>query len=103
MPAEVGRLQHKLGGRDKSLLGLVGCAAVLAVPLGLVLSHGGSAAQPQPGCVSADVAGLMGGGTVKGCGAAAKALCRLYASSYPGIARQCARLPAGTNPATVAD
>jgi hypothetical protein len=97
MPTEASRLQQPIGPRDKRLLGLIGCAAVLALPLGLVFSHGGTA-DTKPGCIRGDVAGVMGGGTISGCGADARALCKLYAARYPAVAAQCAALRSPSSP-----
>jgi hypothetical protein len=93
MPAEAARLHHPLGARDRRLIVLLACVAVLAIPLGflVVRPHGGDGA--APGCIRADVAGIMGGGTIAGCGSDASALCKVYAAAYASVAAQCAALP----------
>jgi len=85
-------LQHRLRRRDKQFLGGVAAASAMAVAIGFLVPHGSAEAQPKPGCISATVAGVMGGGTVHGCGAATKSLCRMYAPRYSIVARQCAAL-----------
>jgi hypothetical protein len=95
MPAEAHRLQQPIGVRDRRLLWAFAALSALAVLIALAVSvpHRGSHARPRPGCISAPVAGVMGGGTVKGCGARAAALCRTYAATFDAVAVQCAALP----------
>jgi hypothetical protein len=95
MPAEAHRLQQPIGVRDRRLLWALAALSGLAVVIALAVSvpHRGSHAQPRPGCISAPVAGVMGGGTVRGCGARAADLCRTYAATFDAVAAQCAALP----------
>jgi hypothetical protein len=86
-------LQHRLRKRDKQFLGGVALASAIAIGVGFAVPHGSAEAEPKPGCIKATVAGVMGGGTIHGCGADAKALCRMYAPRYPTVARQCTALP----------
>ncbi len=98
MPAEVQRLHHPIAQRDRNLLRLVAIAfavALLAVAAAIVIDqHETSQAHTGTrGCVTGSVAGLMGGGTVKGCGAAGAAnICHLYAVDHADIAAQCKAL-----------
>jgi hypothetical protein len=90
VPAEVIRLQRRLGARDRWFLGLlalavlIGTAAALAV--GRYSSPGASA---DAGCVSIMRASWMGAATFKACGADAATFCRRSAAGDEEIAAKC--------------
>ena len=92
MPAEAHRLHHPVGPRERRLLAVLACAAALAVAVALVLDDGRPQAQVEPGCVAGTVAGVMGSGTIAGCGRGATRLCRMYATTYAALAAQCEAL-----------
>jgi hypothetical protein len=93
MPADANRLQRPVGRRDRRLLIALACVLAVAVAAAIVLPRGGAPAQAQPGCIVANVAGVLGGGTVTGCGRRAAVVCRMYAAAYASVAAQCAALP----------
>jgi hypothetical protein len=66
---------RKLTPRERNVL-VAGVAVTFVTILGLILvTVGDSRPGPAPGCVSAVVAGRVGGEPVNGCGAEAKAIC----------------------------
>lgn len=89
MPAETARLARPVGRRDRLAVAILLCACALAA-VGTARAQGESP-PPGRGCVQADVAGVLGGGTVRGCGRGAFAVCRVYAAASPSLAAQCAR------------
>ncbi|HUZ84161.1 MAG TPA: hypothetical protein VMU66_05665 [Gaiellales bacterium] len=89
MPAEARRLQQPVGVRDKRLLAALACGSVLAVAAEFTVARTQPSQPVQPGCVAATVAGVMGGGIVKGCGADAAVVCRTYAARYERVAARC--------------
>lgn len=66
---------RKLTKRERNVL-VAGTLATVGVLLALILATAGdSRPAPAPGCVSAVVAGRVGGEPVNGCGVDAKAIC----------------------------
>lgn len=91
MPAEAARLVRPVARRDRRIIAVVLCACVLAVVLAAARAQGGSPPAGR-GCVQADIAGVLGGGTVRGCGGRAASLCRAYAGVSATVAAQCREL-----------
>jgi hypothetical protein len=78
VPAEAGRLHHRLGTRDRWFIAILvvatligGVATVVAGQVG-----GGSAHAGRAGCVSVKRASWMGSATLSYCGAEARTYCR---------------------------
>jgi hypothetical protein len=90
VPADTARLVRPVGRRDLRVVAILLCVCALAVLVGAARAQGGSPPAAGRGCVRADVAGLLGGGTVRGCGRHADAVCRAYAGISAGLAAQCA-------------
>jgi hypothetical protein len=66
---------RKLNGREIKVL-VAGTVVTVVALLAVVLATAGdSRPAPAPGCVSAVVAGRVGGEPVNGCGAEARAIC----------------------------
>lgn len=66
---------RKLNGRETKVL-VAGTVVTVVALLALILATAGdSRPGPAPGCVSAVVAGRVGGEPVNGCGAEAQAIC----------------------------
>lgn len=96
MPAEVARLHHRVGERDRrffAALALLAVAGTIAAVL--LFGHNSSAPGSTPGatqCIAFDQAGAMGGGTWHFCGVRATAFCRAHASESAQLTATCARL-----------
>lgn len=66
---------RRLSGRERSVL-IAGIFVTVAAILTLIIATAGdSRPRPAPGCVSAVVAGRVGGEPVNGCGEKAKEIC----------------------------
>lgn len=66
---------RRLSKRERNVV-LAGTLVTIGVILALILATAGdSRPQPAAGCISAVVAGRVGGEPVNGCGAEAKAIC----------------------------
>jgi hypothetical protein len=98
MPAEAARLRRGAPRRDLRIGAILLCACALALLVGAARAQGGA---PPAGtrCVRADVPGVLGGGTVRGCGRRAAAVCTAYAPMSASLAGQCARLRRRVRPA----
>ncbi len=94
MPAEISRLTRRLGARDRLFLAVVACAAVAAIPIGIVLAEGdSSASSTTPShCVKELKESIMGGADYQYCGAAADQECAASAAQNESLAAQCRRL-----------
>jgi hypothetical protein len=104
VPAEHARLVRPVTGRDLRVVAILLAVCAVAVAFGAAAAQGGPAPSGR-GCVQADVAGVMGGGTVRGCGDRAAAVCRVYAPVSAQVAAQCAAISGravrgGTRPAS---
>jgi hypothetical protein len=91
VPAEAARLGRPVARRELRIVAVVLCACALAVVLAGARARGGAPPAGR-GCVQADVAGVLGGGTVRGCGGRAASLCRAYAGVSASVAAQCREL-----------
>lgn len=97
---------RKLTGRERGVV-LAGLAAIVIAILALVLATAGdSRPGPAEGCVSAVVAGRVGGEPVNGCGEKAKRICALSANydtpRAQTISAKCAEAGIVVTPAEVA-
>ena len=97
MPAEVARLHHRVGDRDRrffAALALLAVAGTIAAVL--LFGHNSSSPGSTPGgatqCIAFDQPGAMGGGTWHFCGVRATAFCRAHASESAQLTATCARL-----------
>jgi hypothetical protein len=90
MPAEVIRLQRRLGTRDRWFLGLLALAVLIGTAAALAVGrYSSSDAGADAGCVSITRASWMGAATFKACGADAVAFCRRSAAGDEQIAAKC--------------
>ncbi len=90
MPAEVIRLQRRLGARDRWFLGLLALAVLIGTAAALAVGRNRSPdASADAGCVSITRASWMGAATFKACGADAAAFCRRSAAGDHEIAAKC--------------
>jgi hypothetical protein len=92
VPAEVQRLERRLGKRDLRFLAALGCAAVVATVGGALASMGDSHTSTAQTCVKVPAAGVMGGGDWRYCNGDAAAYCKQHASESSSLADQCDRL-----------
>jgi hypothetical protein len=97
---------RRLTRRERNVV-IAGTLATVGVLLALVLATAGdSRPAPAAGCVSAVVAGRVGGEPVNGCGADAKAICARSASYDNPRARtinaKCAEAGVVVTPAEIA-
>jgi hypothetical protein len=90
VPAEVIRLQRRLGTRDRWFIGLLLVAMVVGTAAALALGRSGSPdASANDGCVSITRASWMGAATYRACGSTAVTFCRRSAAGDKEIAEQC--------------
>jgi hypothetical protein len=94
MPVEgqARRVVTPLTTRDKRMIAGVILAVVATVLGALAFSHDSGTVPIPAGCVTADVAGSVGGMTLRDCGPSAKRFCATRGNSAPGVASQCRRL-----------
>ena len=92
MPVETGRLQRRIGPRDRRFLALLACAALVGTPSAVLLGGHGERSSVGARCVTTTGASIMGGATFTYCGASAVAFCRRSASGDERVAARCARL-----------
>jgi hypothetical protein len=98
MPAEVIRLQRRLGARDRWFIGLLLVAMVVGTAAALALGRSSSSdASANDGCVSVTRASWMGAATFKACGADAATFCRRSAAGDKEIAQKCKEEGLATN------
>jgi hypothetical protein len=92
MPAEVARLHHRIGDRDRRFFAALALLAAAATVVAVLLfgHHASTPASTQ--CIAFDQAGAMGGGTWHFCGVRATAFCRAHASESAQLTATCARL-----------
>jgi hypothetical protein len=96
MPAEAGRLERRVGTRDRRFFAVLVCLAAAGTIAGVLLfGHGGGASGANR-CVSFDQAGVMGGGTWRFCDDEAVGFCRAHAHDSKRLADQCAKLDVKT-------
>jgi hypothetical protein len=92
VPAEVGRLRRRLRARDRWFLAAVAALLVAGAAAAVPLSRSGGPAPVRTDCVSKSVAGVLGYGTYRYCGAAARPFCRRFARGDAKLAAECRRL-----------
>jgi hypothetical protein len=82
VPAEVVRLQRRLGSRDRWFIAVVAGATLIATLAAIALGRvGADAGTTRARCVEVSRASWMGSATIRYCGAEAAAYCR---ESRPG-------------------
>jgi hypothetical protein len=90
MPAEVIRLQRRLGARDRWFLILLTLAVLVGTAAALAVDRASSSdASADAGCVSVTRASWMGAATFKACGADAVAFCRRSGGGDEEITAKC--------------
>lgn len=96
MPAEVARLHHRIGGRDRKFFAALALLAVAGTIVAVLLfGRGGVAPGSTPRstqCIAFDQPGAMGGGTWHFCGVQATAFCHAHAGESAQLTATCARL-----------
>jgi hypothetical protein len=93
MPAEVERLQRRIGPRDRWFLGLFLAAALVGTPAGVLLGSSGSPSSPTAeSCITTVRASVMGGATFRYCGPDAAAFCRASGAGDKSVAAKCGAL-----------
>jgi hypothetical protein len=92
MPAEVARLHHRIGDRDRRFFAALALLAVAGAIAAALLFGRGGGATGSTGCIAFDQAGAMGGGTWHFCGVRATAFCHEHASESAQLTATCARL-----------
>ena len=92
MPAEVGRLARRLRSRDRWFLVAVAVLLAAGAAVAVPLSRSGGTVPVRTDCVSKSTAGVLGYGTYRYCGAAARPFCRRFAPGDPKLTAECRRL-----------
>ncbi|HVC87482.1 MAG TPA: hypothetical protein VNC40_08665 [Gaiellaceae bacterium] len=91
MPAEVERLQRRVGTRDRWFLGLGLCAALVGAPVGVLLARPGASSTADT-CITTVRASMMGGATFRYCGPDAAAFCQASGAEDKSVAAKCREL-----------
>ena len=93
MPAEVARLQRRIGRRDRRFFAALACAAVVGVPAAVLVARHDTTPvfRSTAACIDAPHAGVLGGGTYHYCGAEAITFCRRFAAE-DAVAAKCEEL-----------
>jgi hypothetical protein len=94
MPVEgqAQRVVTPLSARDKRMITGVTLAVVASLVGALAFSRDPGHVPIPAGCVTADVAGSVGGMTLRDCGLSAKRFCATQGDSAPAVTSQCRRL-----------
>jgi hypothetical protein len=90
VPAESSRLGRRLGARDRLFLAAFACAVVVAVPVGILVSHEGSGGSGR--CITEQSVGFMGAQWLHLCGTKADAECKRAAAASTSLAAQCRKI-----------
>jgi hypothetical protein len=93
VPAEASRLRRRVGRRDRRVLVALAALAVAGTAVGVALP--GHTKAPAPACIVFDEAGVLGGGTWRLCGDAARERC---AARERKLAEQCRALHPNRRP-----
>jgi hypothetical protein len=96
VPAEAGRLHHRLGTRDRWFIAILVVAMLIGAVATILAAQagGGSSLARRSGCVSVKRASWMGGATLSFCGGDAVTYCRKtgigqFAAGHPESIAAC--------------